>query len=336
MITNPTRQRTLRGHKAARPGLRAANTAEHQAVLAWRLTPRDKWIARMLWEHRVLTSHQITALAFPSARSARMRLRELFSWGVVDRFQPFVTVGTSPMHYVLAPAGAAVLAAEDGVDVKAMGYRHDRAFGIAHSLRLAHTVGVNEWFTALVARKADVLEAWWSEARCARHFGDLVKPDGYGRWQGGARRIEWFLEYDFGTEVLGKVAAKLTGYAALAQATGITTPLLVWLPTSRREATARQLLTRAWRELDDQRSVPVATAAAEMLNPETPHPSPADDVWLPLDTASGPRRGLSTLLDAWPHIPPPAAPTSEADTAQPTSPPPSPMPPTAPRGPAGA
>jgi hypothetical protein len=45
------------------------------------------------------------------------------------------------MHYVLAPAGAAVLAAEDGLDVKEFGYRHNRVFGIAHSLRLAHTSG---------------------------------------------------------------------------------------------------------------------------------------------------------------------------------------------------
>jgi hypothetical protein len=42
MISNPTQQRTLRGHKAARPTPRAATTADHQAVLAWRLTPRDR------------------------------------------------------------------------------------------------------------------------------------------------------------------------------------------------------------------------------------------------------------------------------------------------------
>jgi len=347
MITNPTRQRALRGHKPTRPTPRVANTAEHQAVLAWRLTPRDKWIARMLWEHRVLTAHQITALAFPSFRSGRMRLRELYLAGVVDRFQPFVTLGTAPMHYVLAPAGAAVLAAEDGRDVKQLGYRHDRVFGVAHSLRLAHTVGVNEWFTALVDRarhplpgEQAALAAWWSEARCGRHFGDLVKPDGYGRWhtsdQHGDRDVEWFLEYDFGTEALAKLAGKLAGYAALAQATGITTPLLVWLPTSRREATARRLLAKAWRALDDRHSVPVATAAADQLDPETAHPSPADEVWLPLTAATGePRRALSGLLSAWPHVPPPVSPgdtaTTDSDQAQPVSsplsPPPSPMPP---------
>ena len=264
-----------------------------------------------------------------------MRLRELYTWGVVDRFQPFVTVGTAPMHYVLAPAGAAVLAAEDGIDVKEMGYRHDRAFGVAHNLRLAHTVGVNEWFTALVDRarhsEEATLSAWWSEARCARHFGDLVKPDGYGRWQQDDRQIEWFLEYDFGTEVLSKVAGKLAGYAALAQATGITTPLLVWLPTSRREATARKLLTRAWRDLNDPQSVPVATAAAELLNPQYAHPSPADEVWRPLDgPATGTaRQTLLNLLDSWPQVTAPVSSTGGIQSPQTGSSSPSPMPPTA-------
>jgi len=325
MISNPTQQRTLRGHQAARPTSRAANTAGHQAVLARRLTPRDRWIIRMLWEHRVLTAHQITALAFPSFRSGRQRMRELYLWGVVDRFQPFISSGTAPMHYVLAPAGAAVLAAEDGIDVKELGYRRDRAFAVAHSLRLAHTVGVAEWFTALVdrARHDDAhdrtkLAAWWSETRCARHFGDLIKPDAYGRWTAQGAEIEFFLEYDLGTEALPKLAGKLAGYAALAQSTGITTPLLVWLPTARREATARRLLHRTWCALDNPRAVPVATAAAELLNPEAAHPSPADQIWLPLDNRSGHgglRRELHRLLDAWPHMPMPTADSEPGDEA---------------------
>ena len=272
MITNPTRQRVLRGHQPTRPTPRAVNSAEHRAVLAARLTDRDRWIIRMLHEHRVLTSHQITALAFPSSRSARQRLRELFCWSVLDRFQPFISVGTAPLHYVLAPAGAAVLAAEDGLEVKDLGYRHDRAFGIAHSLRLAHTIGVNEWFTALVHRARHdpdmTLGAWWSETRCARHFGDLIKPDAYGRFSAHGRAIEFFLEYDLGTEHLAKLANKLHGYHALAAATAITTPLLVWLPTSRREATARHQLTHTWAHLDEPRCVPVATATADLLHPQ--------------------------------------------------------------------
>lgn len=354
MITNPTRQRSLRGHRPSRPTPRLANTQDHQAALAARLTPRDRWIIRMLHEHRVLTAHQIGDMAFPSYRSGRLRLRELYQWSVLDRFQPFISVGTTPMHYVLAPAGAAVLAAEDGLDIKQLGYRHDRAFGIAHSLRLAHTVGVNEWFAALVTTAthhttpppADQnagqgaeqgeseparLEAWWSETRCARHFGDLVKPDAYGRWSHHGQTVEFFLEYDFGTEPLGKLAGKLTGYAALAQATGISTPLLVWLPTARREATARRLLHQHWRTLDQPLAVPVATAAADHLDPTAPHPSPADPVWLPLHvTTATPRQPLHRIASCWPHLP---APTLGEQTGPPTTttPPvsaaPTPMPP---------
>ena len=339
MITNPTRQRVLRGHQPTRPTPRAVNSAEHRAVLAARLTDRDRWIIRMLHEHRVLTSHQITALAFPSYRSARQRLRELFCWSVLDRFQPFISVGTAPLHYVLAPAGAAVLAAEDGLEVKDLGYRHDRAFGIAHSLRLAHTIGVNEWFTALVHRARHdpdmTLGAWWSETRCARHFGDLIKPDAYGRFSAHGRAIEFFLEYDFSTEHLAKLANKLHGYHALAAATGITTPLLVWLPTSRREATARHQLTHTWAHLDEPRCVPVATATADLLHSTTAHPSPADPVWLPLDSTGGAqaRRALHDLPTAWPHLPPPTTEpeqTSPPDTTRHTlRPPPDPTPPTA-------
>src|SRR5205823_2046093 len=134
-----------------------------------------------------------------------------------------------------------------------------------------------------------------------------------------------------------KLAGKLAGYAALAEATGITTPLLVWLPTSRREATARRLLARAWRELDDPRSVPVATAAAELLNPEAAHPNPADEVWLPLDTTTGSagsaRRELHRLLDAWPHVAPPSTEAGSESALGPDStlalmaPAPAPMPP---------
>ncbi len=326
MITDPVRQRDLRGNAPAlssrrATGQRARNTAEHQAELAPRLTPRDHWILAMVHEHRVLTASQITDMAFPSFRSGRQRLRELYLWGVLDRFQPYQAVGSSPMHYVLGPAGAAVLAAVHGIDPRELGYRHDRAFGIAHNLRLAHTVGVNEWFAALVtaAHHPDrndghmsTVDAWWSEARCARHFGDLVRPDAYGCWNTPDRRIEFFLEFDLGTEALTRVAAKLAGYAALAAATRITTPLLVWLPTTRREAGARVALHRAWRDLDQPDTVPIATAAAIRLAPQPAGsggapPSPADPVWLPLHYAGlvtgGPRMPLHRLSQVWPHVP---------------------------------
>ncbi|UUV28602.1 replication-relaxation family protein [Amycolatopsis roodepoortensis] len=351
MITTTTRQHTLRGHLPGRHTARAASSVEHQAMLASRLTARDKWLLALLHEHRVLTSFQIQDAAFPSGRSARQRIRDLYLWRAVSRFQPFQQLGSAPMHYVLGPAGAAVLAAEHGLEVKELGYRHDRAMAIAHNQRLAHTIGVNDFFTSLIARTrhtsaGEALAVWWSEARCARHFGDLVIPDGYGRWRTGSgavvREVEWFLEYDTGTESLTKVGRKLAAYARLAESTGIATPVLVWLPTTRREAGARTALAGVHAGLDNPRAVPVATAAADLLDPTSPHPSPAEAVWLPLTSArhgrAGPRYNLADLADAWPGLAPPAGQGGEdgegeagdAAVASPYRlPPPNPIPPRA-------
>jgi len=159
---------------------------------------------------------------------------------------------------------------------------------LAHSQRLQHLLGVNGFFAAL-ARAArhqpDAgLEVWWSEQRCATQWGRLVHPDGYGRWREHRSRVDFFLEYDRGSEPLGRLAAKLPGYLELAHATGISTPLLLWLPSPAREAAARQALAGS--------SLPVATA--------TPHPdhTPAGPLWLPLH-ASGPRHRLAQLATAW-------------------------------------
>ena len=77
-------------------------------------------------------------------------------------------------------------------------------------------------------------------------WGDLARPDGYGQWTehapAGPVTTDFFLEYDTGSENLHRVAAKLAGYRDLAARTGITTPVLFWLPTARREAGLRALL----------------------------------------------------------------------------------------------
>ncbi|MCP2182179.1 replication-relaxation family protein [Prauserella alba] len=352
MITTPTRQHALRSPRPQSRTPRTAGSIEHHAMLATRLTARDKWILAMLHEHRVLTSSHIQDAAFPSGRATRQRLRELYLWRAVSRFQPFRQRGSAPMHYVLGPAGAAVLAAEHGLEPTELGYRHDRAMAIAHNQRLAHTTGINDFFTSLIAHTRHTppgsgrmeLTAWWSETRCARHFGDLVIPDSYGRWHTHTTRrasdVEFFLEFDTGTETLTKVARKLLGYARLAESTGIATPVLLWLPTTRREAGVRTALARIHAELDHPATVPVATAAADLLDPVAPHPSPAQDVWLPLTSArahrSGPRYSLTDLPGAWPSLAPPTTDldttgdTVDPQTASPYRlPPPRPTPPAA-------
>jgi hypothetical protein len=253
------------------------------------------------------------------------------------------------MHYVLDIAGAAVLAAEHGTTTKNLGYRHDRTLAIAQNLRLAHTVAVNGIFTALVAvarhsgqpapdgTSERALTTWWSEARCARYFGEHVRPDGYGRWREhdstGVREVEFFLEYDFGTEALAKVAAKLADYQRLAAATGIATPVLFWFPTTAREQAAREAFAAFYATFDQATTlVPVATTATDL----TPHPihglgsevpdSPAGARWLPL-TPTGLRRTRLAQLSQ--TVPAPARPpaTNPTATSGDVLPPPDSMPP---------
>jgi hypothetical protein len=264
------------------------SAAERLAALAGRLTDRDRTLCRLLHDHRVLTTPQLVDLGFASRNAAEHRLAILHQLGVVDRFRPHRTPGSAPYHYVLGPLGAALLAAEHDQEPTQLGYRRDRALALAHSQRLGHLLGVNGFFAAL-ARAARshpeaALEAWWPEQRCAAQWGRLVHPDGYGRWHEHDRRVDFFLEYDRGSEPLSRLAGKLPGYAELAHATGIATPLLVWLPTPAREAAARQALAAS--------SLPVATAT-----PQRDH-TPAGPLWLPLG-ASGPRCRLAQLAIAW-------------------------------------
>jgi len=299
LITNPTPQRALRGHRPQRPSRRTASTSGYTAHLATRLTERDRWLVRMLHEHRVLTTHQIAEMAWPSERAANMRLLRLYQWRVIDRFQPFVTYGSAPMHYVLDVVGASLLARENGIEPRDLDYRHDRALGIAYSLHLAHTVGTNGFFSTLVAhsRRPDAtgrLITWWSDARCTRHFGDIVRPDAYAIWRDHSTAVEWFLEFDFGTERPDRVARKLVNYAKLAATTGIITPVLFWVPTVDREARVRRALAVTLAGLDDSSFVPLATASAD----ETP----SDDCWLPLDAQR--RLRLTELPRVWPYLTP--------------------------------
>lgn len=292
---------TIRHRRAT--GTTGRATPEKLLELRRRLTDRDRAILELVWEHRVLTTHQIAAIFFSTPNKARDRLLQLFRLDALERFQPWVPVGAAPFHWVIGPVGAQCLAAHQDTDLAGLGYRRSTVLRISHSKHLAHQIGVNEFFTRLHAHARHIpgarLEKWWPEHRCAQLWGDLARPDAYGRWTEPSREgdgqatIDFFLEHDTGSVTLTKVAAKLNGYQALAEATGINSPVLFWLPSSRREANLRKLLGKP--------SVPVATAVrAPMTN------SPAAPIWLPAD-AYGPRRSLTALATTPPLQPLPGA-----------------------------
>jgi hypothetical protein len=275
---------------------RRGSVAEQLAALAGRLTDRDRAIIRLVHEHRVFTTAQLAEVWFHSLDRAEYRLRELPQARVLARLRPHTRhgEGSASYLYVLGPLGAAVLVAEQGVEVRRLGHRPDKALELAHSQRLAHTVGVNGFFTALVAdarhgrSQGAWLAAWLSERVCADRWDVVVRPDGFGRWRQHDRELPFFLEYDRGTEPLDRLAAKLVAYGELADATQIPTPVLFWLLTSGREASVRQALADEthWNQ------VRFLVAAASF----TLGLGPAEAAWLPLGQ-TWPRRRLIDLAD---------------------------------------
>jgi hypothetical protein len=277
---------------AAARGTTGAGSDRHAhklADLAARLTQRDRQLCRLLAEHRVLTSHQLTDIAFNHLDTAEDRLRTLTTLGVLDRFRPRRDAGSTPYHYVLGPLGAAVLAAEQGVQVGDLGYRRATTLAIAHHRRLPELVRGNGFFAALAGyarRHADAeLALWWSPRRCQATWGALVQPQGFGRWRQRDAVLDFFLECHSAADALSRLTTALAGYEELARATPqLATVTLAWMATPERETEVRRAL--------HPRGCLVATATPAGGR------SPAEAVWLPLGQVR-PRRRLADL--AHPH-----------------------------------
>lgn len=256
---------------------------ERAACLASFLTSRDRKICLDLYEHKVLTTHQVVDLYFDSQRVAERRLLKLFQYGVVLRFRPVLEQGSSPHHFVLGDLGAYVVAAELGVEVKELRLAKDRLAKLAYSPRLAHLVASNDFFSRLVraCRDSDDVSVthWWGEDRTRRRWGQFVWPDAFGQLQHSGRKQSFFLELDLGTERPWRLAAKLDGYRDISlvkQSPGL---LLFCFPDHRREASARKALKPC--------GMTVATSTIERHSQE-----PLGENWLALGAS---RR--ASLLD---------------------------------------
>jgi hypothetical protein len=168
--------------------------------------------------------------------------------------------------------GANVVSSTRGVVLDQLGWRRERSLAIATSQRLDHLVGLNGVFTSLVRaarnQRGSMVLDWWSEQRCAAEWGEVVRPDGFGRWAEQGVEIRFFVEFDCGTERLLRLAAKLDGYKELFSVLPGHVLLFV-LPSARREAEVRRALRKA--------RIAVATGVL--------HPGAGADgpVWQPLD-----------------------------------------------------
>jgi DNA-binding Lrp family transcriptional regulator len=285
--------------KRPRPNTRPRN--DHLLTLSRHLTDRDHHILSLLHTHRVLTTPQIAQVAFTSRSRTVQRMRTLTGLGVVARFRPRLDRGSAPWHYVLDVYGAHVLAADQGRDPDQARVRRDRQLAVAHSTHLAHRVGVNGFFAALIgAARASVGDAalgeWlnasqvaeWVDARCRQWGVGLPQPDGYGHWHQEGRSVAFFLEWDAGTETHRQLSAKLERYVDFAGSVSVPMPWVLFVfPAPRREANVRAVLRR----VPGVRRVPIATTSLPDAE------APERVVWLPL-SGDGPRARLVELSDA--------------------------------------
>jgi hypothetical protein len=318
-------------HQAPRTAPSAGRGRRRPALIALtsRLTVRDVWLLEMLAEHTVLTTHHITALWRTGPRSARRRLAELHRLGLLDSFRPRLERGGAPEHYLLAAAGADLLAARHATTPAALGWRPDLITRTAYSPQLGHLLGVAGFFTRLAAHSAvgaQELAAWWSERRCEQLWGDLVRPDGYGRLaRPGREPVAFVLEYDTGTEPQPRLVAKIGAYADAAQATA-TRPLVLFTLRSRRRETNLHQALAGNAALE---RVAVATTARDLAATGQGAHDPADAVWLPAGRPMG-RCRIADLPEAWP---PGQRPASELPGHEPALPAPDPLLPHRPTGP---
>lgn len=254
---------------------------------AARMTDRDRQVLLLLAHHQVLTTHQITRVFFDNPRVARRRVQVLREVDLIDCFRPAQLVGSAPQHCVLTTLGGAAVA---GLiqEPHVVPIRQGAAEQLAVRPDLKHLVGVNDVFCSLAGAARDAhdaeLELWWSERACTRTWGTFVRPDGFGRWREGSQSIDFFLEYDTGTEHSPQILAKLPGYGAVAAATQITTPVLFWLHSPRREQALHRRLSAA------QPPVPVATASGDPKELD-----PSGQLWRPVGRSDSERLRLIEL-----------------------------------------
>jgi hypothetical protein len=238
-----------------------------------RLLPRDYTLALLLDEHRVLTTGQITAILFGSARTCRNRLTVLRRIGFIDRFTPHRTGARAPECWLPGLLAARYAALARGQRPPSAAAVRERQDAILASPQLDHLLGVNQFFVDLLAHTRrhpqTRLARWWPAARAAAAVGRRVRPDGHGIWTDHDHTVGFWLEHDTGSESLGRLTTKVEAYRRLLADGGPGYPVLFWLPNTTREANLHRRLA------DAPASGPTVATAVH-------HPagaSPADAVW---------------------------------------------------------
>jgi len=249
------------------------------------ITDRDMQLLLQLYEHKVLTTHQIHELHFSSEHRARKRLRQLYEKAVLDRFRPHQHPGSQPHHYYLDDLGAKLVAGYLAVELKELRFRKERIFRLSRSRFLEHLRETNGFFTRLaygcrVSNNGLRLAHWYGERRANLV---TVRPDGLGCLETPEGLLAFWLELDRGTEPRNRLERKMHQYIRPGlSAESLPHLLLFCFQSEGREVSARDAL---W-DLD-YITVATTTLDRHQANPLGP-------IWLPI--RGGRRLSLTDLL----------------------------------------
>jgi hypothetical protein len=254
------------------------------AELANHLTDRDREIALALYEHRILTSSQLTLLFFSGRRRAMDRLLFLYRCRVLDRFyppRPFA-YGKPQAHWLLDEAGAHIVAACLGVDRRALPWRQRENWG-THP-QLAHRLDINQFVTDLIAatlpHPALGVIDWWGSGSVKDQMPEGVGlvPDARFLLATQLGVVDCVLEWDRGTEPGSVLEHKLRMYRKAAGRSHDRCCVLFVIPSARRTRTLEAASTRAADRSQYDEQWPVFVAIA----PELHEFGPLGSIWQPL------------------------------------------------------
>jgi hypothetical protein len=261
-------------------------TADRLIELANHLTDRDREIAMALYEHRILTSSQLTLLFFSGRRRAMDRLLFLYRARVLDRFYPPgpFSRGKPQAHWLLDEAGAHIVAACLGLDRKQLAWKQ-RENWAAHP-QLAHHLETNTFVTDLVAatlpHPALGVAEWWGSGTLKDQMPDGVEliPDAGFLLTTPAGVVDCVVEWDRGTEPGSVLERKLRMYRKAGGRSRERRCVLFIVPGARRARTLEEVGVRAAGRSQYEEAWPVFVATV----PELHEFGPLGLIWQPLDT----------------------------------------------------
>jgi hypothetical protein len=180
------------------------------------LDARERAILTAIYEHKVLVTEHLKAMFFGSLRRAQDRLRNLAQRGLIETWYPLQPrgMGKASGHHTLTESGAQVVASLLGIARSELRYVVRDDEDREQDSYLAHRIGVNEFFCALMeagrANDGHGLAKWVPE-RTVRTADGWIRPDGFGVFLHPGGALDFYLEFDRGTETTRQLANKLAG-----------------------------------------------------------------------------------------------------------------------------